>query len=134
MTLKVQVVSPERILWSGEAEMVTARTVDGGDISFLTGHAPFVGALEIGKVLVRPDEGDDVTFAVHGGFVEVSNDEVSLLTDVAEATDQIDVDRATKARDAAKAAASADSTDAEAASALRRAELRLDVAGVSSSA
>jgi len=131
MTLKVQVVSPERILWSGEAEMVTARTVDGGDISFLTGHAPFVGALEIGKVIVRPDEGADVTFAVHGGFVEVSNNEVSLLTDVAESTELIDVERATKARDAAKAAVSADSTDGEAQAALRRAELRLDVAGVS---
>ena len=131
MTLKVQVVSPERILWSGEAEMVTARTVDGGDISFLTGHAPFVGALEIGKVIVRPDEGADVTFAVHGGFVEVSNNEVSLLTDVAESTELIDVERATKARDAAKAAVSADSTDGEAQAALRRAELRLYVAGVS---
>ncbi|QXC63160.1 ATP synthase F1 subunit epsilon [Aquihabitans sp. G128] len=134
MTLKVQVVSPERILWSGEAEMVTARTVEGGDISFLTGHAPFVGALEIGKVIVRPEEGADVTFAVHGGFVEVSNDEVSLLTDVAESAELIDAERAAKARDAAKAATAADSTDAEAQAALRRAELRLDVAGVSSAA
>ncbi len=133
MTLKVQVVSPERILWSGEAEMVTARTIDGGDISFLTGHSPFVGALEIGKVMVRPAEGDDVTFAVHGGFVEVSADEVSLLTDVAESTEQIDVERATVARDAAKAAVAQDGDDADAQTALRRAELRLDVAGVSAS-
>ena len=84
MTMQVQVVSPERILWSGDAELVTARTVEGGDITFLTGHAPFVGALETGKVTVRPDGGDDVFFAVHGGFVEVSADNVSLLTDVAE--------------------------------------------------
>ena len=73
MTMTVQVVSPERILWSGEAEFVTARTVEGGDITFLTGHAPFVGALEIGKVIIRPAEGDDAVFAVHGGFVELAS-------------------------------------------------------------
>ena len=129
MTLQVQVVSPERILWSGEAAMVTARTVDGGDISFLTGHAPFVGALETGKVTVRPSEGDDVSFAVHGGFVEVSNNEVSLLTDVAEASALIDIERATEAREKANAALAQAPDDAEAAAALRRAELRLVVAG-----
>lgn len=96
MTLQVQVVSPERILWTGEAEMVTARTVEGGDISFLTGHSPFVGALEVCKVTVRPDQGDDLYFAVHGGFVEIFEDRVSLLSDVAESTSQIDVERATE--------------------------------------
>lgn len=128
MSLQVQVVSPERILWSGDAEMVTARTVEGGDISFLTGHAPFVGALEIGKVTIRPAEGPDVTFAVHGGFVEVSNNEVSLLTDVSEASDQIDVGRAEAARDAARSAL-AQADDPAALAALRRAEVRLEVAG-----
>lgn len=130
MTLQVQLVSPERILWTGEAEMVIARTVEGGDISFLTGHAPFVGALEIGRVTVRPSDGPDVFFAVHGGFVEVSGDEVSLLTDVSEAMDAIDAERAETARQAAKQALSADPGDAEAVAALRRAELRLEVAGV----
>lgn len=131
MSLQVQVVSPERILWSGDAAMVTARTIEGGDISFLTGHAPFLGALEIGKVIIRPAEGADLLFAVHGGFVEVSKNEVSLLTDVAEGSDQIDVERATTARDRAKAALAQDGEDAEARAALRRAEVRLDVAGVS---
>lgn len=130
MTLQVQLVSPERILWTGDAEMVTARTIDGGDISFLTGHAPFVGALEIGKVTVRPQDGADVEFAVHGGFVEVSNDEVSLLTDVSEAADAIDVERATAAQRTAKDALAQDPNDAEAVAALRRAELRLELAGI----
>ena len=44
MTLQVELVSPERILYSGEADMVVCRTTDG-DIAFLTDHAPFVGAL-----------------------------------------------------------------------------------------
>ncbi|MGN6692642.1 MAG: ATP synthase F1 subunit epsilon [Aquihabitans sp.] len=129
MTMTVQVVSPERILWSGEAEFVTARTIEGGDITFLTGHAPFVGALEIGKVIIRPAVGEDTTFAVHGGFVEVSNDEVSVLSDVSEASDQIDVERAQAALSNARAALATDPVDPSALEAVRRAELRLDVAG-----
>lgn len=134
MTLQVQLVSPERILWAGEAAMVTARTVGGGDITFLTGHAPFVGALEIGKVTVRPDQGDDLHFAVHGGFVEVSNDEVSLLTDVAESRDMIDQARAQDALDRAKAEMAADGEDPAPVAAKRRAELRLEVLGVANGA
>lgn len=130
MTLQVQVVSPERILWAGDAAMVTARTVEGGDITFLTGHAPFVGALETGKVTIRPQDGADVFFAVHGGFVEVSGDAVSLLTDVAEPADDIDIDRATEARRAAKEALQQHPDDSAAVAALRRAELRLELAGV----
>ncbi len=132
MSLEVQVVSPERILWTGEAEMVIVRTVDGGEIAFLTGHAPFVGALEIARVKVRPAEGgEDQLIAVHGGFVEVSNDRVSILSDVAETADQIDADRARQARSGAEEAVRGNPDDEEAAAAVRRAEVRLEVAGVS---
>jgi F-type H+-transporting ATPase subunit epsilon len=126
--LTVEVVSPERILWSGEAEMVVARTVDGGDIAFLSGHQPFVGALSVAKVMVRPDSGADETLAVHGGFVEVSGDRVTILSDVAEMASQIDVQRARRARDRAEAALR-DQQDEEAEAALRRAQVRLEVAG-----
>lgn len=129
MTMQVQVVSPERILWSGDAELVTCRTVEGGDITFLTGHAPFVGALQTCRVTIRPQDGADTHFAVHGGFVEVSNDQVSLLTDVAEAADQIDIDRARAALEVATAARADDPFDPAALAAVRRAELRLEVAG-----
>ncbi len=131
MTLEVQVVSPERILWTGDAEMVIVRTVDGGEIAFLTGHAPFVGALEIARVKVRPDEGgEDQLIAVHGGFVEVSHDRVSILSDVAETAEQVDADRARQARSTAEEAVRRDADDEEAAAALRRADVRLEVAGV----
>lgn len=130
MSLQVQVVSPERILWSGEAEMVTARTVEGGDITFLSGHAPFVGALEVGRVTVRPQDGDDTYFAVHGGFVEVSDDDVSLLTDVAESSEMIDQARAERALERAGEALRTDANDEDALAAKRRAELRLAVLGV----
>lgn len=128
MALHVEVVSPERILWSGEAEMVQARTVGGGDIAFLTGHAPFVGALEIWKVVIRPVNGADEEVAVHGGFVEVSNDRVTILSDVAELASQIDHARAERAAEAAEAQLRGEH-DAEAEAALRRARVRIDVAG-----
>jgi F-type H+-transporting ATPase subunit epsilon len=129
MTLHVEVVSPEKILWTGEAEMVSARTVGGGDIAFLTGHAPFVGALDIGKVTIRPESGSDVFVAVHGGFVEVSNDRVTLLTDVAELQEHIDISRAQEALAKAEAELRAEGLDSDAEAAKRRADLRLVVAG-----
>ncbi|MBW3649085.1 MAG: ATP synthase F1 subunit epsilon [Actinobacteria bacterium] len=131
MTLQVEVVSPERVLYSGEADMVIARTVSGGEIAFLTGHAPFVGALAVGKVRVRPSGGSDELIAVHGGFVEVKDDQVSILSDVAELADQIDVNRAREARQRAEEqlrAAGDDEAREEAEAARRRADLRLEVA------
>jgi F-type H+-transporting ATPase subunit epsilon len=131
MTLHVELVSPERILWTGEAEMVIARTLEGGEIAFLTGHAPFVGALDIGRVVIRPAEGLDQVLAVHGGFVEVSHDRVTILSDVAELKDQIDVARARLAKEQAEAAIRGDADDVDFAAALRRAELRLAIAEAS---
>jgi F-type H+-transporting ATPase subunit epsilon len=128
MTLHVEVVSPERILWTGEAEMIIARTLGGGDIAFLTGHAPFVGALDVGQVTIRPEQGSDELVAVHGGFVEVSGDRVTILSDVAELASQIDVERARAAAERAETALRGEH-DVEAASALRRAQVRLQVAG-----
>lgn len=118
MTLQVELVSPERILYSGEADMVIARSA-GGEIAFLTGHAPFVGTLGIGRVVVRASDGTSVVAAVHGGFVEVKDDRVTILSDVAELADQIDVARAREALSRA-----GDDDEAR-----RRAEVRIEVAG-----
>jgi F-type H+-transporting ATPase subunit epsilon len=127
MPLQVELVSPERILYSGEADMVIARTVGGGEIAFLQGHAPFVGALEIATVTVRSESGDEVA-AVHGGFIEVSNNVVTVLSDVAELASQIDIDRARAAQERAEAK-DHDTHDAEAEGAARRAHVRLAAAG-----
>ena len=68
--MQVELVSPERILFSGEADDgACARTIGGGDIAFLTGHAPFIGALDIDPVVIRLADGTDEVVAVHGGFV-----------------------------------------------------------------
>lgn len=125
MALQVEVVSPERILWSGEAEMVVARTSEG-DIAFLTGHAPFIGALGIGAVTVEETGGRQTKIAVHGGFVEVSGNRVTLLSDVAELAADIDRSRAQAAKDAADAAFRSDPSP-EHDAALRRANLRLEL-------
>jgi F-type H+-transporting ATPase subunit epsilon len=128
MTLQVELVSPERILFEGEAEMVIARTVGGGDIAFLTGHTPFLGALEIETVTVRPSSGPDEMIAVHGGFISVQHDRVVILSDVAEVASQIDVARAQAAEARAETAHRAEQ-DAEHEAALRRARARLKAAG-----
>jgi F-type H+-transporting ATPase subunit epsilon len=126
--MQVQLVSPEQMLYEGEADMVIARTVGGGDIAFLPEHAPFLGALATWVVRIIQSGGDELRVAVHGGFVEVSNNTVTVLTDVAELPDQIDAARATEARDRAQAALAANPDDEEAAAALARAEVRLEVA------
>jgi F-type H+-transporting ATPase subunit epsilon len=133
MPMQVELVSPERILWSGQAEMVIARTLGGGDIAFLPGHAPFVGALGTGILTIRPAGGGaDEKVAVHGGFVEVSgsaeSSTVTVLSDVAELASQIDVERARQAKERAEAALRGEH-DGDAEAALRRAHVRLEAAG-----
>lgn len=132
MGLVVQLVSPERVLFEGDAEMVVGRTTDG-EIAFMPGHIPLVGALGIAKVRVLLADATEVVAAVHGGFVEVSNDRVTILSDVAELVEQVDVVRARTAREAAERAVMADPDDRAAKDALARALLRLEIADPSTS-
>ncbi|MDP6868895.1 MAG: ATP synthase F1 subunit epsilon [Acidimicrobiales bacterium] len=128
MTFQVELVSPEAISYSGEAEMVIARTLEGGDIAFQPGHVPFIGVLAVWSVdVIRPD-GERDTIAVHQGFVQVAGTKVSILSDVSESPGDIDVARAEEARSIAQQALAADRDDEDAAGALARAELRLRVA------
>jgi F-type H+-transporting ATPase subunit epsilon len=124
MPMQVELVSPERTLFTGEATMVQARTLGGGDIAFLSGHAPFIGALAIDQVVIRLTDGTDEVAAVHGGFVSVNDDHVKILSDLAELKSQIDVDRARRAQERAEAVLrTADDVSADAA--LHRAQARL---------
>jgi F-type H+-transporting ATPase subunit epsilon len=131
--LHVQVVSPERVLYGGDAEMVVCRTSDG-EIAFLPGHVPFLGALSIAKVRALLSGGADQVIAVHRGFVEMSHDDVTVLSDVAELPEEIDVQRARAAKEQAEAELAANEDDEVAAEALARAELRLEVAGAAADA
>jgi F-type H+-transporting ATPase subunit epsilon len=127
MSFTVQLVSPEQVLFEGEADMVVCRTLGGGDIAFLEGHAPFLGALAIWPVRLKTDQGE-VSFASHGGFVQVGGGGVIVLSDVAELGGDIDVERARRALATAEAALASDPDDADAASAAQRARTRLEVA------
>lgn len=129
MPLQVSLVSPEATLYEGEADMVVGRTLGGGDIAFLPGHAPFLGALGPWPVeLVLPGGGRE-RFAVHGGFVEVSGDHVTILSDLAELPAYIDVQRAADAKRRAEEILRDHPENPEAVAALARAEVRLQVAG-----
>jgi len=129
-TFPVTVVSPEQVLYEGEGEMVACRTTEG-EIAFLPGHQPLLGALGTAKVRVILPDGEQA-IAVHEGFVEVSGDRVVVLSDVAEPPEQIDVPRAQAARDQAQATLASDPENEDARAALARAELRLEVAGAAS--
>ncbi len=127
--MTVEVVSPEHVLFSGEATMVITRTLGGGEIAFQAGHAPFLAALVENHTRVFLVDGSIEDIAVHGGFVEVSNNKVSILSDVAELGSSVDVERARAAMERAEAALQREH-DAEAVSALGRAHARLRAAGV----
>jgi len=128
MPMQVELVSPERILFSGEADMVICRTT-AGDIAFLPGHAAFLGLLEIHPLRIRLSDGTDEVVAVHGGIVEVSPNGVIILSDQAELASQIDVDATRRAKEDAERRLM-DTDDAECEAELRRAHVRLQVAGV----
>lgn len=76
--LKVEVVTPEKRVWSGQASMVSARTLQG-DLGILTGHAPLLGVLADGKVSIKSADGVVNDFLINGGFISVSNNRVSIL-------------------------------------------------------
>ena len=127
--LNVQVVSPESVSYTGEASMVVARTVEGGDIAFQPGHIPFIGILQVWLVDIVKEDGSRDSFAVHRGFVQVSDTDITILSDVSESAGEIDVARAEAAKSTAEHALTADRDDEDATGALHRAELRLRVAG-----
>ena len=130
MTLQVDLVSPENIVYSGEATMVIARTVGGGEIAFMTGHIPFLGALDVCVVRVKLLDGSEARFAVFGGFVEVSHDHVSILSDAAKSAEDIDLVAAEAALADARQRAAADPDDEDAARAVAEAEVSVVAAEV----
>lgn len=124
--MQVELVSPEAVLFSGECSQVVTRTVDG-DIAFLDHHAAFIGALDIGQTQLWATDGI-VTLAINRGFVEVSNNVVTILSDAAFAADEIDTAAAEADLEAANTALGADADDEEAKAALAWAQTRLGVA------
>ncbi len=127
-TVHVELVSVERLLWSGDATMIIARTTEG-ELGVLPGHAPLLGELAPGGVVrIQQEGGEELTFAVHGGFLSVTEDGVSILAEIAEQADEIDIARAEQALERAR---STGEDDDEAAAAASRALSRLRASGQS---
>ncbi len=82
-TFQVDVVSPEATVWSGQAVFVLAKTPDG-ELGIMANHEPLMGALATGAVIVEDESGARTTIGVHGGFLQVLNNQVTLITDRAE--------------------------------------------------
>ena len=127
-TMQVELVSPEKVVFSGEATQVITRTLGVGEIAFLPGHAPFLGALTENHTRITLVDGTVLDVAVHGGFVQVNGNTVSILSDVAELGEQVDRARALRAMESAEELLRREH-DAEAVSALSRAHARLSASG-----
>jgi F-type H+-transporting ATPase subunit epsilon len=91
-----EIVTPERIVYTSEARMVVAPTIDG-EIGILPLHAPLVSALTPGEIRVRYKDDEVEWFAVAGGYIQIHEDKVIILADHAAASSQIDVDKAKEA-------------------------------------
>jgi F-type H+-transporting ATPase subunit epsilon len=114
--LHVELVAADRSVWSGEATLVVARTTSG-DIGVMSGHQPLLGVLESGPITIRTSESGTVVAAVHGGFISFADDKLSMLAEIVELAEEIDIARAERALERAKGEADA--------AAQRRAEVRL---------
>lgn len=89
--ITVELVSVERMLWSGQASIVTAQTIEG-EIGVLPGHEPMLGQLvDNGVVTIRPVNGDKLVAAVQGGFLSLSKEKVTILAEYAVWADEVNV-------------------------------------------
>ena len=129
-TLLLEVVTPERKVYGKEVSMVVAKGVDG-ELGILPNHIPLVTPLRIAAVRAKVEGEKDHVIAVHGGFMEVRKDKVIILAESAELPEEIDFDRAARARERAEERlrrAREEKIDyARAQRALARAMLRLDM-------
>lgn len=128
-TIQVDIVTPERKVYEGEATMVIAKGIDG-ELGVMHGHIPLVTPLKAGALRLKQAQAEKLV-AVYGGFLEVRPEKVTVLAEAAELPEEIDVARAQAAKERAEKqlAASKDSAEAKAHQvALDRALVRLEVA------
>ncbi len=96
-TMRCEVVTPERVVYSDDVNMVIAPGVEG-ELGILPHHAPLMTALTYGQLVIRKEGEEDVLMAIGGGFMEVLGDRVTILADTAERAEEIDEARALAAR------------------------------------
>lgn len=131
MAFSLDIVTPDRVVLSEQAVSLVAPGVLGS-FGVLTNHAPFMSELKVGEMRFTTEQGKEVQVAVSGGFIQVFENKITVLADSAERGDEIDVDRARRARERARADLQAGSdlvTRARAEEELARAQNRLRIAG-----
>jgi F-type H+-transporting ATPase subunit epsilon len=119
--MQVELVAADRLVWSGEAKMVIARTTEG-DVGILPNHAPMLSLLVDGVVDVTTSEGETWIAAVDAGFLSVAHNRISILSEHAEMSHDIDLEKARADLERAKTAG--ESLD-DPEQAVRRAEARI---------
>ena len=124
--LQVELVAADRLVWSGEAKMVIARTTEG-DVGVLPNHAPMLSLMVDGVVDVQTADGETWVAAVDAGFLSVANNRISILSEHAEMSHEIDLEKARADLERARSAGEY-GTEAEAEEAVRRAEARIRAA------
>lgn len=128
---KLEIVTPKKIVYSGDVLSVTAPGVVGS-FQVLYNHAPLLSAIGVGEIRLRDTEGREMHYATSGGFVDVVNNSVSMLAETAERADEIDIQRAQAAKERATnriAERREDTNIDRARAALLRAVNRLKIAG-----
>ncbi|GFR39388.1 ATP synthase epsilon chain [Insulibacter thermoxylanivorax] len=100
-TFQLEVVTPERKVYSGDATMVIVKGIEG-ELGIMANHLPFVTPLQIAPVRIKTPDQDEHVIAVNGGFIEVHNNKVIILAESAELPEEIDIDRAERARERAE--------------------------------
>jgi F-type H+-transporting ATPase subunit epsilon len=127
--IALKIVTPTREMYNGEADMVIMRS-KSGDVGILPGHQPMVTVLDFGVLRIK-NENKEEKAAVLGGFAEISPTCISILTDAAEWSTEIDVLRAQQAKERAENRLRSPQGDLDvlrAELALKRATIRLDAA------
>lgn len=129
MAVNVEVITPQQVVYSGEVDMISVPGADGM-MGIMRGHAPLISTLDIGELILH--EGSDQSFiAISGGIVEVRPDKVTVLADVGESAEDIDIERAEAALERAQQSLAENPPAEHRASlleSLRRSNLRLKVA------
>ena len=96
MPIQCDIITQERVVFSGEVDAINLPGIEGR-MGILPNHSPLLTMLDFGEVVVRVG-GQEEYFAIGGGFLEVQPDQVTILADSAEQADEIDLDRADRAR------------------------------------
>lgn len=96
MPLQLEIVTPERLAYQDEVDMVLVPGIEG-ELGILPHHTPLVSLLGIGELKIRKG-GDEETFAIVGGFLQVRPDKVVVMAETAEIGGEIDLERAQRAR------------------------------------